>query len=99
MIFVWSTRLKPILTPCARTACRTFTTSSPVRIGAVSDVSMTKRVLPAIDKFADHGEALVDVEGRAYAGEGQSELHQRDRDRRPHPDDHGDGIEHARHGG
>ena len=49
----------------------------------------------AIDKFADHGEALVDVEGGAHAGEGQAELHQRDRHRRPHPDDHGHGIENA----
>ena len=35
----------------------------------------------------------------AHAGQRQAELDQRDRDRRPHADDHRLGVEHARHGG
>ena len=43
--------------------------------------------------------AALDVQRRPHAFELQTELHERDRDRGPHADDHGAGIEHARHRG
>jgi len=45
----------------------------------------------------DQAHALLDIERRAHAGQRQSELDERDRDRRPHADDHRLCIQHARH--
>src|SRR6185312_14402428 len=99
MILVWSTRLKPALTACARTIWRTRTTSSPERRSMLSDFSTFMQPAAIIDNAPDEGEALVDIECGAHAAELEPELDQGDGHRRPHADDHGRRIEHAAHGG
>src|SRR5690348_3881891 len=92
-------RLKPISIARLRTCWRTRTTSSAVRTAADSLRSTSKPVLRAVDQATNEGEPLVDIERGVDPGQSQAELHQRDRHRRLHADDHGDGVEDARHGG
>src|SRR5271155_322336 len=96
---VWSTIPKPASIARARTACRRRTTSSELRTAIVSSFSTTKRAPRVIDGLADHGQPLIDVERRAHAGERKPELNQGYGDGGSHTDDHGDRVEHPRHGG
>ena len=54
---------------------------------------------PLLDALPQQLHAALDVQRGADAGQRQAELDQRDRDRRPHADDDGFGIEDPRHGG
>src|SRR5215208_325882 len=114
-ILVWSTRLNLSSCVSFRTAWRASTTSCSVRRGRASDLRTAIRDLltgervaaPIAARFtarvvnglAQALHAALDVERRLHAFERQPQLHQRDRHRRPHPDEDGAGVEDARHAG
>src|SRR5215472_16557068 len=99
MSLVWSTIPKPASIARARTACRTRTTSSELRSAIVSLFSTTKRPPLVIDGLGDQGEPLFDVKRRTHAGKGKTKLDQGYADGGSHTDDHGDSVQHPRHGG
>src|SRR5262245_60349515 len=98
-IFVWSTRLKPTATAHSRTTCRTATMSSDERIARVSSRRTAIPAPAVLERLADQRDPLLDVQRRAHAGQCQTELDERDRDRRTHADDGRLRVEDARHRG
>src|SRR5262249_8773297 len=97
MIFVWSTRLRPVSTASVRVSCRTLTTSSEERISGRSLFPVGILGLGLVETDRDQIHAALDIQRRLYARERKAKLHQRDCDRRPHAHHHGVGIEDARH--
>src|SRR6185437_9454959 len=95
MILVWSTRLKPAASAIVRANWRTRTTSSEERISSRSLFVVIFQVR-RLKSRANKSHAAFDVEGCFDAGKGQSKLHQRNRHRRAHTDDHRIGIQDAR---
>src|SRR5919108_3636591 len=96
-IFVWSTRLKPISTARMRTTWRTTTMSVEERTGSVSSSGIANTVAAARERRAKKLHALVDVQARPNARQGQAQLHQRDGNRGSHADHDRLGVEHAGH--
>src|SRR5689334_12769896 len=99
-IFVRSTNPMPTARHHPRTTWRTLTMSCGPRTAmrSVLDVSIVH-----LEHDAGGGDCRVQqrhpflhIERGAHARQREAELHQRDRDRRLHPDDDGVGIEHAR---
>src|SRR4051794_14798426 len=96
---VWSTIEKPSATEASRTAWRTRTTSSAARISSASAETSDTGSRASLRACSEELHALLDVERGADVRKLETELDERDRDRRPHPDDDGLGVEHARHRG
>src|SRR3954452_19865025 len=95
MIFVCSTRMNTSSCAHARTAYRAATTSASERTGAVSLRSSAMAVLlhAGVQRRAKQLHASLNIQSGPYAGQREAQLHQRDRYRRLHPDDHRFGIE------
>src|SRR4029453_5576371 len=93
-------RLDSSSTERCGTAWRTATTSSGVWMARVS-LSSTAIDLSLLfgDTPAQQVHAALDIQRSAYAGHGQSQLDEGNRDGRAHADDDRLGIEHPRHRG
>src|SRR5262249_699496 len=94
--FVWSTRLNPSPTAHSRTACRTPTTSSELRTRRVS-CRTTAIATSRRRRAGDELHAAFHVQRRRHAFERETELDERDRDRRSHADDDRARVEDACH--
>src|SRR5689334_21029327 len=96
-ILVWSTRLNPTEMAHSRTTRRTATTSSGDRTAWASSLRTAIPGPRPVDRSADELHALLHVQRGAHSGKRETQLDERDRDRRPHADHDGPRVEDARH--
>src|ERR1044071_3915013 len=84
-ILVWSTSENLSSWVSFRTSCRASTMSCSERRGAAP---LPLGIIGSVrfDLPAQYGHAAFDVQRGGDAGQGQAQLHQRDRDRRLHAD-------------
>src|SRR5580704_12251049 len=97
--FVWSTRLNPASCASFRTTCRTATISCSVRIGSVSLLMTATVCLLAVTRFAQVFHAAIDIQRRLYTLQRQTQLDERNRNRRLHANNDCFGVEDTRHAG
>src|SRR5690348_10739069 len=99
-ILVWSTRLNFNSTQQARTCWRTPTTSDSPRMGnsSLRVTTICPHPSPRSGRVLEVADSFFDGQRRMDALERQTQLHERDGDRRLHPDDDRLGVEDARHG-